>query len=319
MNNSHVFNVTKYSDLMSILDRLISQSCFRGYQVKTSSLRTKTAQLTQKEVGESCPVHFIKKGCFNDLQSPRPLPKLIFSDLDKNSAKFSGVPVDWGRWNTYLDDVVCRCAQVSKAKGFKYFGIENFAECWSGQNADKTYSKDGSSEFCITKEFSQCDSEDRNVCCGNKTTTFIYSIQETSEAKQAEACYTQFKEVGCFADKQISPRPVPELIFTDMNTSSPKYSGRQAHLGELDTYLSDVLCRCAEHVQELDYDYFGLQNHGECYSGSDVGQTYSKDGSSEQCITRDFQKCPAVKPGSKEAQQDCVGIEGSNYVYRVTG
>ena len=56
-------------------------------------------------------------------------------------------------------------------------------ECWSGENADKTYSKDGSSEFCITKEFAQCGAEDRNVCCGNKTTTFIYSIQENYEAK----------------------------------------------------------------------------------------------------------------------------------------
>lgn len=53
----------------------------------------------------------------------------MFSDLDKNSAKFSGVPVDWGRWDSHLDDVVCRCAQVSKANGFNYFGIENFGEC----------------------------------------------------------------------------------------------------------------------------------------------------------------------------------------------
>lgn len=81
----------------------------------------------------------------------------------------------------------------------------------------------------------------------------------------AEACYTQFKNVGCYVDQQISPRPIPELIFTDINTSSPKYSGRQAHLGELDTYLSDVLCRCAELVQELGYEYFGVQNHGRTF------------------------------------------------------
>lgn len=53
-----------------------------------------------------------------------------------------------------------------------------------------------------------------------------------------------------------------ELIFTDMDTNSPKYSGIEAKLGELDTYLGNVLCRCAEQAEELGYEYFGVQNHG---------------------------------------------------------
>lgn len=76
-------------------------------------------------------------------------------------------------------------------------------------------------------------------------------------------CFTKFKNVGCFADMQTSSRPIPELIFTDLDESSTKYSGHKAQLGELDTYLSDLLCRCAELIQELGYEYFGLQNHGE--------------------------------------------------------
>lgn len=53
---------------------------------------------------------------------------MMFTDLDNRTAKYSGFPVDWGSWDNYMDDVVCRCAQVSKAKGFKYFGVENFGE-----------------------------------------------------------------------------------------------------------------------------------------------------------------------------------------------
>ena len=71
-------------------------------------------------------MHFTKKGCFNNLQNPRPLPQMMFTDLDARAARFSGVLVDWGSWDSYLNDAVCRCAQVSKAKGFNYFGIENF-------------------------------------------------------------------------------------------------------------------------------------------------------------------------------------------------
>ena len=50
----------------------------------------------------------------------------MFTDLDARDSKFSGVPIDWGSWNSYLQNVVCRCAQVSKAEGFYYFGVKNF-------------------------------------------------------------------------------------------------------------------------------------------------------------------------------------------------
>ena len=48
-----------------------------------------------------------------------------------------------------------------------------------------------------------------------------------------------------------------------MDINSPKYSGKKVQLGELDTYIDDVLCRCAERSQKLGYEYFGVQNHGE--------------------------------------------------------
>ncbi|XP_022796190.1 uncharacterized protein LOC111334653 [Stylophora pistillata] len=102
-----------------------------------------------------------------------------------------------------------------------------------------------------------------------------------------------------------------------MDIKSPKYSGKKAQLGKLHTYIDDVLCRCAERAQELGYEYFGVQNHGECFSGDNVEQSYYKDGSSKQCITRDFQQCPEIKPGSKESQRGCIGVQGSNYVYHV--
>lgn len=85
---------------------------------------------------EDCPVDFSKKGCFNDLQAgSRLLPQLMFTDLDNSASQYSGFPVDWGSWDAYLDDVVCRCAQLSKAKGFNSFGIGNFGE----YNADNCF------------------------------------------------------------------------------------------------------------------------------------------------------------------------------------
>jgi len=103
-----------------------------GAQIEPSPVPTTTepkVKLVTGEVIEDCPVDFSKKGCFNDLQAGlRPLPQLMFTDLDNSTAQYSGFPVDWGSWDAYLDDVVCRCAQVSKAKGFNLFGIGNFGE-----------------------------------------------------------------------------------------------------------------------------------------------------------------------------------------------
>ena len=57
-------------------------------------------------------------------------------------------------------------------------------ECWSGKDSGRVYNKDGLSRFCITKDFAQCNANDRNACSGNKTTIFVYSIAENYEAQQ---------------------------------------------------------------------------------------------------------------------------------------
>ncbi|XP_022796155.1 uncharacterized protein LOC111334626 [Stylophora pistillata] len=154
----------------------------QGAQVEPSPV-PETA-IKRDGLKENCLVDFTKRGCFKDLQSRRPLPQLMLTDLDMNNAKFSGFSVDWGSWNSYLEDVVCRCAQISRSKGFDYFGLANFGECWSGKDAGKTYEKESSSPFCITKEFAECNTEDESVCSGNKTTAFIYSVKENMNTKK---------------------------------------------------------------------------------------------------------------------------------------
>lgn len=56
------------------------------------------------------------------------MPQLLFTDLDESSPDFSGFAINWGNWDSHLDDMVCRCAQLSKAKGFGNFGMANFGE-----------------------------------------------------------------------------------------------------------------------------------------------------------------------------------------------
>lgn len=79
-------------------------------------------------------------------------------------------------------------------------------ECWSGENLDITYSKDDSSEFCISKEFAECDTNDRNVCGGNATTTYIYRMPKESEAKQ-----------GKCATHRIFTTNIKDILFLELS------------------------------------------------------------------------------------------------------
>ncbi|PFX27847.1 Deleted in malignant brain tumors 1 protein [Stylophora pistillata] len=76
-------------------------------------------------------------GCFVDSGlKPRPIPKLI--------ANFRG-KIDWHN----LNKTVAECARRVNLKGFHYFGVQFYGECWSGDNVELTYNKQGTSKNCF--------------------------------------------------------------------------------------------------------------------------------------------------------------------------
>ena len=76
---------------------------------------------------QECAIVYRKVGCFkDDMISPRPLPKLLLTDRDLESAVSSNNSIDWDNWNDYLHDIVCRCAKAAKQHKYKYFGIQYY-------------------------------------------------------------------------------------------------------------------------------------------------------------------------------------------------
>ncbi|XP_048584416.1 neurogenic locus notch homolog protein 1 isoform X2 [Nematostella vectensis] len=77
---------------------------------------------------------------------------------------------------------------------------------------------------------------------------------------------TKYASLGCFKDNHKKKRPFPkmivnlrpEIIWTDMKTS--------------------VVDKCAKAAKAEGFKYFGIQFHGECYSGPDAEVKYDKDG-----------------------------------------
>eukprot|EP00795_Rhopilema_esculentum_P016916 gene16916-8404_t len=90
-----------------------------------------------------------------------------------------------------------------------------------------------------------------------------------------------FERIGCFKDKGKHPRPLPDLILTDRDPSSSKYSGQTINWKKWDTYLPDFVCRCAKATAKEERNIFGLQFYGECWSSAKM-DTFDNDGRAEK-------------------------------------
>ena len=69
-------------------------------------------------------------GCYNDSAKERALP-VFYANARGN--------IDW--FNMEL--TVNQCAQVASDKGYEYFGVQFYGECYSGRNAKESYAKYG--------------------------------------------------------------------------------------------------------------------------------------------------------------------------------
>eukprot|EP00112_Aurelia_sp_Birch-Aquarium-sp1_P017464 Seg405.6 transcript_id=Seg405.6/GoldUCD/mRNA.D3Y31 product="hypothetical protein" protein_id=Seg405.6/GoldUCD/D3Y31 len=77
-----------------------------------------------------------KVGCYKDKGDRRALPVLV-----KN---FRLGEIDWSD----LDKIVKKCADAVRARGYTWFGVQFYGECWSGPNSWMTYNMYGPSDNC---------------------------------------------------------------------------------------------------------------------------------------------------------------------------
>ncbi|XP_068721451.1 uromodulin-like [Montipora capricornis] len=82
-------------------------------------------------------IEYSPLGCFKD---KRPAKERALRILVKN---FRG-NLDWNNLNKTVED----CANEAKKKGFLYFGVQFYGECWSDPMAHLTYDKYGPSKQC---------------------------------------------------------------------------------------------------------------------------------------------------------------------------
>ena len=73
--------------------------------------------------------------------------------------------------------LACRCAEISKQKGFTYFGLQDYGRCFSSPHAASTYSMHGSSNRCSNQHYQSCDDHAWGECVGKaKEVNYVYEV-----------------------------------------------------------------------------------------------------------------------------------------------
>lgn len=83
-----------------------------------------------------CPVKLKSVGCFADKSASRSFSHLVANLREE---------IDW--YN--LNKTVAKCAELVHDRGWEYFSLQFFGECWSGENGRLTYDRNGQSNNCV--------------------------------------------------------------------------------------------------------------------------------------------------------------------------
>ncbi|XP_078348187.1 uncharacterized protein LOC144633234 isoform X3 [Oculina patagonica] len=130
-----------------------------------------------------------KVGCFKDntKNGMRTLPDLLINDRDPKSDAYDGHRLDWHAWEESMLSLACRCANATREKGWKVFGMQFYGECWSGENGETLFNKYGEAppSKCVQElvdPIPPCDVNKDMECVGAQSTNYIYRLKDLKPA-----------------------------------------------------------------------------------------------------------------------------------------
>ncbi|XP_028417926.1 neurogenic locus notch homolog protein 1-like [Dendronephthya gigantea] len=122
-----------------------------------------------------CKVKYTKVGCYKDpgsytrISSERHFPDLLLNWRDR---------IDWyDGWHDFLKALTCRCAELAKERGYRYYGLQFFGECWSGEHSEEIFeTKKAKSCWGYRPNYTQCVDDSPNECVGKEHHNYIYEV-----------------------------------------------------------------------------------------------------------------------------------------------
>ena len=82
--------------------------------------------------------------------------------------------------------LACRCEQEAIKRGFTYFGIAFWAECYGGNDEEavmKLIKGRENVDMCKSYGFKGCDDSDKNECVGKANYIYLYGVSKKDDSK----------------------------------------------------------------------------------------------------------------------------------------
>merc|ERR550519_139258 len=110
-----------------------------------------------------------------------------------NKLAANGYILDWGNYAHSLERMLCECAKIAEAKGYEFFGLQFFGECWSGPGV--TYARDGPSDDCRGTDFKACSDDPDRPCVGRAFTNYVYKVVDQGKTEpKVDGKWTKWTE-----------------------------------------------------------------------------------------------------------------------------
>ncbi|XP_078361891.1 uncharacterized protein LOC144646226 isoform X2 [Oculina patagonica] len=128
-------------------------------------------------------------------------------------------------------------------------------------------------------------------------------------------CSLKPKSVGCYKSKP-DQRALPELLLTAKDRKSAVYFGEKINWLEWANFIDRFTCACAVKAKQKNYDYFAIENYGECWSGMNANfSVYGLSGNCKMVKANEcfFEACDEKRNDSRL----CFGGPFAMYVYTI--
>jgi len=137
-----------------------------------------------------------------------------------------------------------------------------------------------------------------------------------------KTCARTWRKVGCFKDLKGGQRALKEQMVNIRDRKSKVFPAGEPKLSwkHLPQSFHSLACLCAEKARERGYGVFGLQFYGECWGQQNGTERYSMFGTAKDtsCVM-DYEyidnKISGMKYCDILSDQECVGVQSTNYVY----
>ena len=77
---------------------------------------------------------------------------------------------------TPFHSLACSCANATRSKGFTYFGLQFFGECWSGVQPGISYDHYGVAHGCVGSNPKMPCEPKHPVCVGKGKRNYVYKL-----------------------------------------------------------------------------------------------------------------------------------------------